>query len=150
MSWSGKTTCACVLVINKDGRILSVSRKGSLSDWGLPGGHLLEIEEPIIGANRELQEETGLIIPIRDLIFLHRSPAWANQESYSVPRDIKSEIVETFLYIGEIDTFPTIFPEIETGVAVAWVNFNKILEGSFGFYNNKVISAFLARQRRAK
>lgn len=50
---------ACVLIMNKDGQILAVSRKDNKEDFGLPGGKVEPGETPIEAALRELFEETG-------------------------------------------------------------------------------------------
>lgn len=54
----------------KENKLLLGQRKNTSGDgdWGLPGGHLEFGESLIFGANRELQEETG--ITAKNLIFL--------------------------------------------------------------------------------
>lgn len=48
-----------VLVMNDEGKLLSVSRKDDKTDFGLPGGKVEPGETPIEAAFRELFEETG-------------------------------------------------------------------------------------------
>lgn len=51
----------CVVVYNKEGQLLMVSRKNRPGDWNLPGGKVEEGELPNAAALRELVEETGLL-----------------------------------------------------------------------------------------
>lgn len=51
------------LIRNDQGLILAVSRKGNLTDLGLPGGKIDSADEtPAHALCREVREETGLII----------------------------------------------------------------------------------------
>lgn len=57
-------TIACVLLVDRDGRLLMQLRDGNATfhpnAWGLPGGHAEAGETPEQTAERELWEETGL------------------------------------------------------------------------------------------
>jgi 8-oxo-dGTP pyrophosphatase MutT (NUDIX family) len=54
----------CVLLIDGHGRVLLQERDEHApldpQRWGLPGGHLEPAEDPVAGACRELEEETGV------------------------------------------------------------------------------------------
>jgi ADP-ribose pyrophosphatase YjhB (NUDIX family) len=55
---------ACVIILNSEGKILLGKRKNSYKAgyYGLPGGRI-EINEPLDAAiQREVQEETGLVL----------------------------------------------------------------------------------------
>ena len=49
------------IAILKDGKMLMGKRKDN-GKWTQPGGHLNEGEDPVTGALREVQEETGLTL----------------------------------------------------------------------------------------
>lgn len=50
-----------ILVVHRDGRVLTVTRSGDQSDVNLPGGSAEGWEEPLEAARRCLREETGLV-----------------------------------------------------------------------------------------
>lgn len=56
---------AKVIIFNEDGEVLLLKRKKNQKypeKWDLPGGHLIQGEEWISGAKREVKEETNLSI----------------------------------------------------------------------------------------
>jgi len=58
---------ACVIVRDGD-RVLLIERAPSASEtWAIPGGHPEWDEAPVVGAARELAEETGLRVDPADL-----------------------------------------------------------------------------------
>lgn len=59
---------ATVGIVNIDGRRLLMGKRRDNDKWTTPGGHLERNEDPISGAVREVQEETGLEIGEDDLI----------------------------------------------------------------------------------
>ena len=69
-------TSAQVVLINKEGFVLGVSRKTDHNDFGLPGGKMdpEDLENPMNTAIRECKEETGLDITDLKLVFaIHNS-----------------------------------------------------------------------------
>lgn len=108
---------AQVVLINEEGLILGVSRKDNHKDFGLPGGKLEGNETPEEAAIRETKEETGLDIYDLQLVFAM----------------FKNEYMGyTYLakYTGEINHNE---PHL-----VEWVSFYKIIQGSFGRFNQLV------------
>jgi len=65
---------AAVMLIIKDGLILSVSRRNDKNKWGLPGGKQEADETPEQAAIRETFEETGVKVSKCEFIFLRDEP----------------------------------------------------------------------------
>jgi hypothetical protein len=110
---------AQVVILNKDGLVLGVSRKTDHNDFGLPGGKMEDIDnnDPMTTAIRETKEETGLDVSNLRLIFaIHKSGNMGN----------------TYLadYDGEINH--------DEPHVVKWVPFQLLINGSFGRYNQMV------------
>ncbi len=59
---------ACVRII-EDGKVLCVSRKDGRG-WCLPGGKIEQGEISLAGAQRELLEETGILVEARNLRYV--------------------------------------------------------------------------------
>lgn len=118
---SNKVYAVCA-VIKKKGEplFLGVSRKNNHDDFGLPGGKIENEETPEQAIEREVFEETGLSIKTYSSVF----------ETF-----YEKGIVKTFLvsdYEGELTTK-------EAG-KVAWVDKQKLFNGSFGEYNRNLFS----------
>jgi len=110
---------AQVVLLNKDGYVLGVSRKNNHNDFGLVGGIMDPEDEgdPIKTAIREAKEETGLDISDLKLVFaIHKG----------------GNMGFTYLanYTGEINHNE---PHL-----VKWVEFKTLVKGSFGRYNQLV------------
>ena len=110
---------AQVVILNKEGMVLGVSRKTDHNDFGLPGGKMEDIDnnDPMETAIRETKEETGLDVSNLRLIFaIHKS----------------GNLVHTYLadYYGEINH--------DEPHVVKWVPFQLLINGSFGRYNKMV------------
>jgi 8-oxo-dGTP pyrophosphatase MutT (NUDIX family) len=66
---------AAVMLIVKNGLILSISRRNDKTKFGLPGGKLDQHESPWEAAVRETQEETSVIVHNCLQIFRREEPA---------------------------------------------------------------------------
>lgn len=66
---------ADILPVAMDGRVLITKRhpdKPWGGFWEYTGGSVVKGETPLQGALRELREETGLIVPVRDMLPAHQ------------------------------------------------------------------------------
>lgn len=110
---------AQVVLINKDGLVLGVSRKTDHNDMGLPGGKMDPEDDgnPLNTAIRETLEETGLRISNLKLVFaIHKS----GNMGYTYMADFEGEINHNEPHV------------------VKWVPFEVLVAGSFGRYNQLV------------
>lgn len=114
---------AAALVI-KNGKVLSVSRKDNLADFGMAGGKLEVGEYPADAVVRELEEETGLIAVSKPK-FIYEG---FDEFGYYVYTYLIAE------WEGEINT-------TETG-KVVWLAPEALMTfSSFGSYNRRVFEA---------
>lgn len=109
-----------VVVLNKEGLVLAVSRKDNHNDFGLPGGKMedLDLDDPTNTAIRETFEETGVAISDLTLVFAMHKDGYMGY-TYLAQK-----------YSGEIKHDE---PHI-----VKWVPFEVIENGSFGQFNKLV------------
>lgn len=113
-----------VLVFNRQGKILAVSRKEDKNDFGLVGGKTDYNETVIHSAIRELKEETGLDIKECDL------------------KEVFNRIDEPYVvicYLAKIDSLKGEILTNEKGV-VKWVDPKEIFLGCFGKYNYNLLN----------
>lgn len=109
-------TTAQVVLINKEGLVLGVSRKDDHNDFGLPGGKMEDIDnnDPMATAIRETKEETGLdITGLRQIFSIHMD----NTMGYTYIAEYEGEINHDEPHV------------------VKWVPFQLLINGKFGRYN---------------
>ncbi len=110
---------AQVVLLNKEGLVLGVSRKNDHTDFGLAGGKMEDIDnnDPMATAIRECKEETGLKVSNLRLVFaIHKS----GNMGYTYLADYEGEINHNEPHL------------------VKWVPFQLLINGSFGRYNQMV------------
>ena len=61
---------ARIMVWNEDDELLLVRNWSGKQQWSLPGGGVARKERPVAAAKRELYEEVGLNIPLKDFIYV--------------------------------------------------------------------------------
>lgn len=80
----GYRPAAGIMLLNRDGKVFVGQRLDStLEAWQMPQGGLDEGEDPVEGALRELEEETGISRTLVEIIA--RSPA---ELTYDLPEDL--------------------------------------------------------------
>jgi putative (di)nucleoside polyphosphate hydrolase len=75
-----------LLVLDSNGLVLGIERTGTPGSWQLPQGGLHVGEEPLAGAYRELNEETGLETHHVKLLAEH--PEWL---AYELPEQYRTK-----------------------------------------------------------
>lgn len=110
---------AQVVLINKEGLVLGVSRKDDHNDFGLPGGKMdpEDNNDPMVTAIRECKEETGLDVSNLTLVF-------------AIHKDGNMGFTYLAEYSGEIN--------YDEPHLVKWIPFELLINGRFGKYNEMV------------
>lgn len=121
-----KSVSACIVLINKEGLVLGVSRKTDHNDFGLPGGKMEDIDnnDPILTAIRETKEETG--IDVSNLQQVYSTVGGDGNMCYTYLADYEGEINHNEPHV------------------VKWIPFQLLMNGSFGKYNQNVASSLKA------
>lgn len=65
-----RTPRARIVVQSEDGELLLVRNWGGSRRWNLPGGGVKRGERPVVAAQRELYEETGLDLPLKSFRYI--------------------------------------------------------------------------------
>jgi ADP-ribose pyrophosphatase YjhB (NUDIX family) len=128
---------AAVMLVIKDGKILSVSRRDDKTRFGLCGGKMNKLETPEECAKRECAEETGVNVKTCVPIFTRMVPA-KKSGSYDFH-------VHCF-YATDWEGEPK---NKEDGIEVKWLSEFELTNnlsngglGAFPEYNTQSISAF--------
>jgi len=118
-----KKPWAVTALICKDNKILSCSRRGDTTKWGLPGGKIEPGETPLQAVIRELEEETGLkaLDAIRVFSRLCPPEPW--------------EVVCYMITNWEGDP-----SAMEEGIEVEWKSPKELITGPFGYWNQKLFN----------
>lgn len=114
----------CAIVLNGN-KMLGVSRKDDLEDFGLPGGKVDPGESKAEAMLRELGEETGLIAVEATQIYAGICTG---------DRDYMSTVFLVTKYRGKLGSN-------EPGV-IKWCTRDELLAGCFGEFNRKLFTAF--------
>lgn len=117
----------CALILDSNNKILSVTRKNNHDDWGLPGGKLDEDETFQVALIREVLEETGHHVNIKD------------KDNYF--EDIDGDfLVRTYPCDILSKSILNLDPS-ETG-KVSYIDSQELLKGSFKDYNLKCFAYY--------
>jgi len=125
---------AVMLIINREGKILAVSRRYDSSKFGLPGGKLEEGESTSDAARRETLEETGVKVTACDLIYTR-----VEKKHNDSGEDFNTHC----FYATEFDDSGLV-KSSEEGT-VKWMSSSELTSmehGAFPDYNSKTIESF--------
>jgi len=125
-----KPFAVSAIIFNKKGQVLCVSRKDDYNDFGAIGGKIDPGETPQQAIIREIKEETNLKVKEEDLVEIF------NGKCYTKENESKINIC----YL--VKKYKGKPKQMEKGLVV-WDSFYRIIEGSFGKYNEKVLDAIL-------
>ena len=129
---------ACKAVIVKNGKVL-VLREASYDEatqvgrYGFPGGRLNPGEPFLDGLQREVREETGLVVSIGKPIFIG--------EWFPVIKEVKNQIVAIFFVCEPITDVVTLSEEHDE---YKWINLAESEEMNFMSPENDVLTTYFA------
>jgi len=111
-----------VAILNKNNCVLMLKRKDS-GNWTIPGGTLEFGEDLISCGKRELKEETGLNVVIKDLVGTYTNPN--NVVAYD-DGEVRQEF--TIMYIGEVDDANSDIVTDDESTEHQWISQKQILD----------------------
>lgn len=121
---------SCVYIVNKDGKVLAVSRPDDQTKFGLPGGKVEPGESDLWAAKREFKEETGINLSWLSLVKTYEATDdfeyWTTCYMYYPAYDNPSDWV--------LNPRPS-----ETGL-VKWIDRSELLQGPFANFNRKLFA----------
>jgi putative (di)nucleoside polyphosphate hydrolase len=123
-----------LLVLNSAGLVLAIERTGNPGSWQFPQGGLHEGEEPIDGALRELNEETGL--EPRHVTLLAEHPEWLAYElpaQYRTKKTGLGQVQKWFLFRFEATDADIQLPPGGEARAWAWRDPEELASSSTEF-----------------
>jgi len=116
---------SCVLIENKQGKVLAVSRRNDSTKFGLPGGKVDPGETDISAAKRELKEETGI-----DISWFFLREIFSDTDDFEYWTTCYYACLSYTPEIGQKDLG-------EEG-EVKWVDKEVLTSGIFGTFNTKL------------
>lgn len=125
-----------VVLLNRDGKVWAGERVGARGRWQLPQGGMLDGEDPLGAALRELREETG----VASVELLAESRGWL---SYDLPPDIAERMWDgryrgqrqrwfLFRFLGD-DREIDLDTHVREFSAWRWVDFDTLPELAIAF-----------------
>jgi 8-oxo-dGTP diphosphatase len=111
---------AAALLIDRNGRMLLVRKRGTLAFMQL-GGKIEQSEEPVCALVRELREEAGLVMQPSQAVYIGRflAPA-ANERGWTVEAELFRAIIEDEVALAaEIDEVAWIETSAPTDLTLA-------------------------------
>lgn len=125
---------AVMLIINKEGLILAISRREDPEKFGLIGGKVEDNETAINAAIRETLEETGVKVYDCELIYTRVEPKHTND----------GHDFNTHCFVAKSWDDSKLFQSSEEGI-VKWLTIAELtspITGAFPHYNAETIAAF--------
>lgn len=122
-----------VLIVVDDSALLLKGRFG-LGMWALPGGGIHRGEEPIVGAQREVAEETGIKLTREDLHFMYTGRA-----------NTKGLQFNYVCYYAKLDKRPPIRKRVSEIAVAEWVPLKDVNPTNATRNTNQAVQAWLQR-----
>ena len=131
-------SAALVVVFDNNGYILANTRRYDSNDWGIIGGKVEFGESAIDAAYREFCEETGVAL---------EAPL---QYVDTIKEETSGNYVAIFMVCDSTDRqniiskFGNTVHSVESGILLGFVQYTKILVGTFGQFNEVLLNRLLS------